>query len=124
MLKPFRFLTKFSAASAPVNVKARQSSASAPVEVSWSPPSGGVATITGYRIFYHNQKNIFVYSYVTSIVFDFVQIKDELGKIVSIRSESTQLPSKLINVMVTSELCAILPCSIITGLILIHGLAR
>ena len=98
----------------PLNVQASQCSASAPVEVSWSPPSGGAATITGYRIFYGNGKNIFVSSYVTSIVFNFIEIKDELGETLSILSESTQLPSELVNVMVMSELCAILSCSIIT----------
>ena len=41
------FDTKISAASPPVNAKARQSGASAPVEVSWSPPSDGATTITG-----------------------------------------------------------------------------
>ena len=93
-----------SAASPPVNVQASQSSASVPVEVSWSPPSDGAATITGYRIFYHNQENDFVSSYVTSIVFNFIEIKDELGEILSIRSESTQLPSEPVNVRNTSEL--------------------
>ena len=97
-----------SAASPPVNVKACQSSTSAPVEVSWSPPSSGAAIITGYRIFYHNQENIFVNSYVNSIIINFIEIKDELGEIFSIRSESTQLPSEPVNVMVTSEFLVVL----------------
>ena len=82
--------------------------------VSWSPPSSGATTITGYRIFYGNQKNVFVSSYVTSVVFNFIEIKDELGEILSIRSESTQLPSEPVNVMVTSELCETFPYSIVT----------
>ena len=62
-----------------------------------------------------NQKNIFVSPYyVTSIVFNFVQVKDKLVEIVSVWSESTQLPSEPINVMILSELCAIPPCSTTT----------
>ena len=73
-----------------------------------------------YRIFYHNQQNIFVSSYyVTSIAVNFIEIKDELGEILSIRSESTQLPSEPVNVRITSELCAILLL-----IIHIHGLGR
>ena len=90
------------------------------MEVSWSPPSGGAATITGYRIFYGSGKNIFVSSYVTRINLKFIKIKARLGEIISIRSESTQLPSEPVNVMVMSELRVILSCSIL----IVHNLPR
>ena len=48
------------AAAPPLNVQATQASVSAPVEVSWSPPSGGAATITGYRIFYDGREILFL----------------------------------------------------------------
>ena len=89
----------FSSASAPpVGVVATQSSSSAPVEVSWSPPSDGANIITGYRIFYGNGRNLLFSSYVTSIVLNFVG-SGEIES-VSIRSESEQLPSELISVTV------------------------
>ena len=86
----------------PLNVQASQSSSSAPVEVSWSPDQ--TPNVTGYRIFYGNGQSILVPSYVTSIVFNFVESQDEVGQIVSIRSESMHLlPSELINATVTCE---------------------
>ena len=81
------------------------------MEVSWSRPSGGAALITGYRIFYGNQENLFVSLYVTRII---IEMKAELGEILTIRSESTQLPSEPVNVMVMCELHATLTCSITT----------
>ena len=51
----------------PLNVQASQASPSDPVEVSWSPPSDGTTTITGYRIFYGNGENISLPSNVNSI---------------------------------------------------------
>ncbi len=80
-------------------MQATRSSSSAPVEVSWSPET---ANITGYRIFYGDGQSILVPSYVTSIVFNFVENQDEVGQIVSVRSESMHLlPSELINATVT-----------------------
>ena len=52
---------------APLDVQASQVSPSEPVEVSWSPPSDGVTTITGYRIFYGNGDNASVTSDVTLV---------------------------------------------------------
>ena len=46
----------------PVDVRATQSSSSAPVEVSWSPSAEGDADITGYRIFYGSGENVLVSS--------------------------------------------------------------
>ena len=80
----------------PLNVVASQASPSDPVEVSWSPPSGGATTITGYTIFYGNEANISVPFYVTRI---FVELVNELQS-VSIRSESTQLPSETIQIAI------------------------
>ena len=86
----------------PVNVEATQASASAPVEVSWSPPSDGPATITAYRIFYGNGENLSVLSIVTSIMLSLNE--DSVGQTVSLRSETDQLTSQLINVTVTGQL--------------------
>ena len=45
-----------------MDVQATQSGSSAPVEISWSPPSDGTNSITGYRIYYRNGQNLFVTS--------------------------------------------------------------
>ena len=84
----------------PLNVRATQSGSSAPVEVSWSPPSDGANSITGYRIYYGNRQNLLVPSYVTRIVLNFVE-SNQIES-VSVRSESTQLPSELITATVTT----------------------
>ena len=88
-----------------MNVRATQSSSSAPVEIKWNPRSDAAPAIIGYRIFYGSGQNLFVPSYVTSIVLNFVESSqiDQLES-VSIRSESEQLPSELISIMVTSKL--------------------
>ena len=83
-----------------MDVVATQSGSSAPVEVSWSPPSDGASSITGYRIYYGNQQNLLVPLYVTRIVLNFVESSQIES--VSIRSESTQLPSELITATVTT----------------------
>ena len=75
-----------------------QASASAPVEVSWSPPSGGAATIIGYRIFYGNGENMAVNADDLNTTIYQSQIQS-----VCIRAESAQLPSELITVNVISE---------------------
>jgi Na+-translocating ferredoxin:NAD+ oxidoreductase RnfD subunit len=82
-----------------VDVVATQSSSSAPVEVSWSPPSDAAPAIIGYKIFYGDGQNLFIPSYVTRIVLNFVDSSQIES--VSIRSESTQLPSELITATVT-----------------------
>ena len=52
----------------PVDVRARQSSPSAPVETSWSPPiQQEEFNITGYRIFYGNGEALSVPSVLTSV---------------------------------------------------------
>ena len=85
----------------PVDVRATQSSPSAPVEVSWSPPPGQEGfEITGYRIFYGSgPDNVSIPSmFVTSVSFRMNGSYD--GQTVSIRSESNQLYSELVNVTV------------------------
>ena len=83
-------------------MQATQSGSSAPIEVSWSPDQA--ANITGYRVFYGNGQSILVPSYVTRVVFNFVESQDEIGQTVSVRSESIHLlPSELINATVTCE---------------------
>ena len=82
-------------------MQATQASVSVPVEVSWSPPSGGAATITGYRIFYGHGLPTAAPSYVTRIILlSFLESLDD-SKVVFIRSESVHLPSELISVVIT-----------------------
>ena len=83
----------------PLNVQATQSSASAPVEVSWSPPTSGATNITGYRIFYGNGKNVSVPSVVTII--GLALNKDSVGETVSVRSEADQLFSEYVTITIT-----------------------
>ena len=88
----------FSSASAPpMDVVAAQSNSSAPVEVRWSPPSDAAPAIIGYRIFLGNGQNHLLPSYITSIGLNSSQVRS-----ISIRSESTQLPSALITATVTT----------------------
>ena len=87
-----------STVSPPVNVEATQVSASAPVEVSWSLPSNGLATITAYRIFYGDGESALMPSFVTSIILSLN--RDSVGETVSLRSEADLLTSQLINVTV------------------------
>ena len=89
------------AAPPPLNVQATQSSPSAPVEVSWNPPSSGATNITGYRIFYGNGENASLPSATTMI--SLALNKDCVGETVSVHSEADQLASQLITVTVTSE---------------------
>ena len=96
----FFFLQFNTASPPPVNVVATQSSSPAPVVVSWSLPSVRANSITGYRIFYGSGKSVLVPPYVNSIVLNFVD-SSQVGS-VSIRSESTQLPSQLISASVTT----------------------
>ena len=73
----------------PVNVVASQASPSDPVEVSWSPPSGGA--ITGYTIFYGNGANLTLPLAATSI--GLTLNGDYVGQTVSVCNEAEQLPS-------------------------------
>ena len=86
----------------PLNVQASQSSALAPVEVSWSPPSGGTVSITNYRIFYGNGQNVSVAPIFTGVALNIN--KDAVGETVSIRSEADQLTSELISVTITGKM--------------------
>ena len=81
----------------PINIQATQSSSSAPVEVSWSPPPEGDVDITGYRIFYGSGENISVPTVITSVG---LRVHHYSGEIVFLHSESDQLYSDLINVTV------------------------
>ena len=87
----------------PLNVQAThdQSSASAPVEVSWSPPSSGPTSITGYRIFYGNGESISLPSVVTRVIL--AMDEDSVGQTVSVRSEADYLASQLVTVTITSK---------------------
>ena len=86
-------------------MQATQASASAPVEVSWSPPSGGAATITGYRIFYDGRESLFLPLTITGIDLNLGE-GTKVGQVLSIRADSSisQLPSELITVTILSEL--------------------
>ena len=89
------------AVAPPLNVQATQASASAPVEVSWSPPSSGATIITGYRIYYGRGENVSVTSIVTRIVLDLDG--DAVGQAISVHSEANQLSSQLIITTITGE---------------------
>ena len=83
----------------PVDVRATQSSPSAPVEISWSPPPDqGAFNITGYRIFYGSGQNISILSVLTSV--GLVVSENYDGQTLSLRSESDQLFSEHVNVTV------------------------
>ena len=73
------------------------------MEVSWSPPSGGAANITGYRILYGNGKNVLVTSTDVTYV-GLVFNEDAVGQIVSIHSVVDDLTSELINVTITGKM--------------------
>ena len=88
-------------AAPPLNVQATQTSASAPVEVSWSPPIGGAATITGYRIFYGGGENVSVPPIITFIGINLTG--NQIGRVVSIRAESAELLSELTNVTIIAS---------------------
>ena len=72
------------------------------MKVGWSPPSGGYATITVYRIFYGKEENVSVLSIVTSVILALNE--DSVGQTVSIRFEADQLTSQLISVTITGQL--------------------
>jgi hypothetical protein len=84
-----------------VNVVATQSNSSAPVEVSWSPPSDGANSITGYRIFYGIGKNISVGAAAVATYTVGLRVNGNyVGQNVSIRSEADRLYSELISTAV------------------------
>ena len=86
----------------PLNVRATQSSSSAPVEVSWSPPTDGANSVTGYRIYYGNGKNVFVSSVTVITAVSLKVDGNYIGQNVSVRSEADQLYSELINVSIVT----------------------
>ena len=88
--------------SPPLNVRASQASPSDPVEVSWSPPSGGATTITGYTIFYANGSNGSLPSHATSI--GLTLNDDYVGQIVSVCAEAAQLASQCVNTSIGGEM--------------------
>ena len=82
-----------------MDVVATQSGSSAPVEVSWSPPSDGANSITGYRIYYGNGKNTSVEAVATYIG---LRVDGNyIGQNIFVRSEADQLYSELISTSVT-----------------------
>ena len=78
-----------------VDVRATQSSSSAPVEVSWSPPTDGDIniTITGYRIFVGSGQNMSVSRGATSVGIRVMRSYD--NESVFLRSEADGLFSEL-----------------------------
>ena len=91
-------ITIFTVILPPVDVRATQSSSSAPVEVSWSPPIEGVVDITRYRIFYGSGENASVPTVITSVG---LRVDGNYsGEDVLLRSESDWLHSELVNITV------------------------
>ena len=95
----FHDWVNFSASAPPLDVRATQSDSSAPVDVSWSPPSDGANIITGYRIFYGSGNNILVGAAAISI--GFRVNGNYIGQNICVRSEADQLYSELISTSVT-----------------------
>ena len=87
------------------------------MEVSWSPPSDGSSTITGFRIFYGNGENVLVPSTITGIILSLNG--DSVSQTVSIRSEADQLTSQLINVTITGQLKSICCANIVINFVFI-----
>ena len=77
------------------------------MEVSWSPPTDGDAITIGYRIFYGNGQNILIQAVSSlndvtlSLTVRLRVNEDYVGQNVSIRSETDQLYSELVNVTVS-----------------------
>ena len=91
----------FLASAPPLNVRATQSGSSAPVEVSWSPPSDAAPVIIGYRIVYGNGQNVFVPS-ATAITSVSLNVdRSYIGQNVSLRSEFDRVYSELVNVFIS-----------------------
>ena len=79
------------------------------MEVSWSPPSDGAATVTRYRIYYGNGQSVLVSS-VTAITSVSLKVDGNyVGQNVSIRSEADQLYSELLNVFIIKGKYSIVP---------------
>ena len=98
------FISSYVALTPPVNVQATQSSSSAPVEISWSPPSDGATNISGYKIFFGNGQSALVPSVATYIG---LRVDGNfIGQNVSIRSESDQLYSEFISASVIMGKCS------------------
>ena len=94
----------YTAASPPPrDVVATQSSSSALVEVSWSPPSDAASGVIGYRIYYGNGQNVFVLSVAVITSVSLKVDGNYIGQNVSIRSEADQLYSELVDVSVTES---------------------
>ena len=91
----------FVAIPPPIDVRATQSGSSAPVEVSWSPPSDGDVKITGYRIFFRNEQNLSVPRGATYIGIRVMGSYD--NESVFLRSEADGLFSELINATVGED---------------------
>ena len=76
----------------PVDVRARQSSPSAPVEISWSPPIHQEAfNITGYEIFYGNGEALSVPSVLTNTSVGLMVNGNYDGETVYLCSESMSI---------------------------------
>ena len=88
--------------SPPLNVQASQASPPDPVEVSWSPPSYGATTITGYRIFFGNGRNVSVPLDITSISFNARHGNvSYIGQTVTVCTEAELLDNQCISTVVT-----------------------
>ena len=96
------YLLIIAASPPPLNVRATQSSSSAPVEVSWSPPTDGANSITGYRIYYGNGKNVLIPSVAVITSVSLKVDGNYISQNVSIRSEADQLYSELVNVSIVN----------------------
>ena len=76
------------------------------MEVSWSSPSAGAVTITGYRIFYGNQENVSVAPIFNGVALNINQ--DAVGQTVSIRSEVDHIASEPVSITIKGKLIELL----------------
>ena len=91
----------YSTGSPPLNVVASQASPSDPVEVSWSPPSGGATTITGYTIFYGSGRNLSVPLSIASV--GLITNANYIGQTIAVCTEFEQLASQCSSTVVEGK---------------------
>ena len=93
------------AANPPTDVSANLNKISGPLIITWSPPASGGAEVTGYRIYY----NLGCLS--LDVVVAKTENRYEMGlngllpediMSVSVRAESTQLPSELVTIRISA----------------------
>ena len=91
------------AANPPSAVSASQGMTSGPVLISWSPPVAGGTEVTGYRIYY-TSGGMLMNVLVAAVLQHELDLDGALpdDMMVSVRAESAQLPSEVVDATVTT----------------------